>query len=422
MKKYGVVINATVVAQKALDMGLAKTKDELTAGMRAQAAYQLIVESSTDAIGDMARTSDSFANTAKAASAAWEDFMAELGKELLPTATAILQWAVGYLKDVVFVIKEIQMLVDRLQAAQARATGKWRMGMPPGGDRRQEVTEPMPTAPGTEQAEAISKVTEAISQRTKAEAELVEMQSRQHIQAAALAEENLRAYIERSNAEIEAEKAMLEEKIALQEEYFTARTEREMAAYAESTRLWGEAHRAEVQTLKMREQANKQYAGAFLNILGFIRTKSLAVQLGILAAQTAIQYGQAVASAHAGAALALATIPPPAGEAVAAERLAYGLALAKGVLIAGAGKAIGMAISAATAPSTTTSGFSPAARATVEGPAIPTIEAERQRGLTIIIEGDVLADEYYLEYLASKISEAVEDRDVSLVASETRAF
>ena len=66
MKKYGVVLNATTVQQKALEMGLAETKDELTAADKAQAAYKLMVEGSTAAIGDMARTSDSYANQLKA--------------------------------------------------------------------------------------------------------------------------------------------------------------------------------------------------------------------------------------------------------------------------------------------------------------------------------------------------------------------
>jgi len=87
MKKYGVVINATRVQQEALNMGLANTKNELTAAHKAQAAYKLILESSKAAIGDMDRTSHEYANTTKRLDAEWEDFVATLGNSLIPTAT-----------------------------------------------------------------------------------------------------------------------------------------------------------------------------------------------------------------------------------------------------------------------------------------------------------------------------------------------
>ncbi len=90
MKKYGVVLNVAVVTQKALEMGLAATKAELTAGMKAQAAYELMLAGSTAAIGDMARTADGYANTLKKAQAVWEDFMASLGSLILPVATKVL--------------------------------------------------------------------------------------------------------------------------------------------------------------------------------------------------------------------------------------------------------------------------------------------------------------------------------------------
>lgn len=84
MKKYGVVLNATVTQQKALEMGLALTKNELTAGHKAMAAYQLIVEGSAAAVGDMARTSGDYANQMKKLEANIEDVKAVLGQELLP--------------------------------------------------------------------------------------------------------------------------------------------------------------------------------------------------------------------------------------------------------------------------------------------------------------------------------------------------
>ncbi|HCY86590.1 MAG TPA: hypothetical protein DHV36_15760 [Desulfobacteraceae bacterium] len=89
MKKYGIVLNQTRIEQKALNMGLADTKKELTLADKAQAAYKLMLESSAAAIGDMERTSLEHANTTKRLSAEWEDFSATLGQKFLPAATSI---------------------------------------------------------------------------------------------------------------------------------------------------------------------------------------------------------------------------------------------------------------------------------------------------------------------------------------------
>ena len=50
----------------------------------------------------------------------------------------------------------------------------------------------------------------------------------------------------------------------------------------------------------------------------------------------------------------------------------------------------------------------------------PLEEEEEKGGLTIHIHGDVLADDAYIERLAEKITEAVETKDIHLVASNAR--
>lgn len=92
MKKYGVVLLASTVQQEALEMGLAATKKELTASHKAMAAYKLIVEGSTFAIGDMARTSDSYANILKDFKADMEDFSASLGQFVIPALKELVKW------------------------------------------------------------------------------------------------------------------------------------------------------------------------------------------------------------------------------------------------------------------------------------------------------------------------------------------
>lgn len=99
MKKYGVVINASTVEQQALTMGLAATKDELTAADKAQAAYQMMLDASSAAIGDMARTSDGYANQLKQFHALTEDLTAAMGKRLLPIAADVLGKINSGMKD-----------------------------------------------------------------------------------------------------------------------------------------------------------------------------------------------------------------------------------------------------------------------------------------------------------------------------------
>jgi hypothetical protein len=87
MKKYGVVLSAASIEQKAFSMGLATTKEELTPAIKAQAAYQMMVEGSSAAMGDMERTQASYANQMKQLSANWEEFVGIIGQEFLPYAT-----------------------------------------------------------------------------------------------------------------------------------------------------------------------------------------------------------------------------------------------------------------------------------------------------------------------------------------------
>ena len=55
-------------------------------------------------------------------------------------------------------------------------------------------------------------------------------------------------------------------------------------------------------------------------------------------------------------------------------------------------------------------------------PEIPATGDDQRGQTTIIFEGDVLADEFYIEMLAEKLSGMVEDRDVRLVASDAREY
>jgi hypothetical protein len=91
MKKYGVVLNETVIKQEALRLGLWKGKGMVDANTKAQIAYELMLKGSTAAIGDQQRTMGSYANQMKLLKANVENIAAAIGDELLPKVT---EWVV----------------------------------------------------------------------------------------------------------------------------------------------------------------------------------------------------------------------------------------------------------------------------------------------------------------------------------------
>lgn len=91
MKKYGVVINETLLKQKALELGLTDTIRVLNPAEKAQAAYALMLEGTTAAQGDAIRTQGSFANQTKRLKAAAVDLGTSLGSVLLPPLTNALE-------------------------------------------------------------------------------------------------------------------------------------------------------------------------------------------------------------------------------------------------------------------------------------------------------------------------------------------
>lgn len=99
MKKYGVVLNSTIIQEKALAAGLAKSKDELTAANKAQAAYMLMMEGSAAAIGDFARSQGSFANQLKILQGNWSELVTTIGERFLPVATEVISVINRWMSD-----------------------------------------------------------------------------------------------------------------------------------------------------------------------------------------------------------------------------------------------------------------------------------------------------------------------------------
>src|SRR3990172_1181647 len=85
LRSVGVFLSETKVKAKAAELGLAGAHGELSDGAKVLARYQLILEETTTAQGDFARTADGAANSQRILNAEFEDSKALLGEKLLPT-------------------------------------------------------------------------------------------------------------------------------------------------------------------------------------------------------------------------------------------------------------------------------------------------------------------------------------------------
>ena len=89
LRALGINFDAAAVKAKAMQLGLADANGEISQGALVQARYALIVEQTSTAQGDFARTADGMANSTKSAAAAAEDAQAKFGEALAPVMTKV---------------------------------------------------------------------------------------------------------------------------------------------------------------------------------------------------------------------------------------------------------------------------------------------------------------------------------------------
>ena len=108
VRRFGIVITEAELKAELQRMGIEKNINLVTAQEKVQARLNLIIAGTTDAQGDAARTSDSFANSMKALSAEFSEFMAE-------AITPMLADMVRNLKDGIIATKEFLRSVGLLE-------------------------------------------------------------------------------------------------------------------------------------------------------------------------------------------------------------------------------------------------------------------------------------------------------------------
>ena len=91
VRRFGVVITEATLKQELLRMGIKRTGDEVTNAEKVQARLNIILAGTTDAQGDAARTSNSYANEVRGLKASLSGLGVEIGEEVLPVLTKIVQ-------------------------------------------------------------------------------------------------------------------------------------------------------------------------------------------------------------------------------------------------------------------------------------------------------------------------------------------
>jgi hypothetical protein len=84
LRRFGVMLSAAAVSAKAVELGLAKSAKEVSQSAKVQATYALILEQTTKAQGDFARTADGKANADRIRAAQYEEALTKLGEVITP--------------------------------------------------------------------------------------------------------------------------------------------------------------------------------------------------------------------------------------------------------------------------------------------------------------------------------------------------
>lgn len=121
LRRFNILISDAQVQQKALEMGLAATKDEITDGMKVQARYALIQEQLGAAQGDFARTSGGLANAQRILAATVTNLSATLGQVMLPTVLKGVQALQGFAERIQAMSAPAQALIVKLGLVAAAA-------------------------------------------------------------------------------------------------------------------------------------------------------------------------------------------------------------------------------------------------------------------------------------------------------------
>lgn len=148
LKELGIVITETTLQERLKAKGLDKLTGQALLQAKAQETIAMAMEKSKNALGDFARTSDSFANTQRAVLSRLQDVAANIGKEFLPALRNLMSSFMdatdegGVLafvfakigQSISFTLNGIATLVAGIQelvVAAKRLKSEWELSMDP---------------------------------------------------------------------------------------------------------------------------------------------------------------------------------------------------------------------------------------------------------------------------------------------------
>lgn len=168
LRALGVNINEAAVAEKALELGLVGTNGELSEAAKVQARYALILDQTTTAQGDFARTSDGLANSLRQFSAIKQDMLVELGNVILPLVVEGL----SYLKPILVdqIIPAFEGFVEKI----GTVTSAIQSGMEPIEVLRVALNQFLPPETSAAIIEGIEKIIAGVQQIAAAVAPYIE--------------------------------------------------------------------------------------------------------------------------------------------------------------------------------------------------------------------------------------------------------
>jgi hypothetical protein len=166
LKRLGVNINQATIEAKAMELGLYDLNGELSVAGKAQASYALIMEQTTLAQGDFARTSKGLANQQRILKASFENVKTTIGTALLPAVNAFMNVVTGIVSTPAFQ-EWLAKAVEWLSAVATKVVDV--IGLLVKGD----ISGALTSVFGSETATKIINVTSAISGFIKQVADFV---------------------------------------------------------------------------------------------------------------------------------------------------------------------------------------------------------------------------------------------------------
>ena len=132
IRLYGVAVTDANLSNYALELGINKTTDAMTENEKIMLRMSFMLRAMQDSAGDFVKTQNTWANTTKLLSETWKTFLTVLGDTVRIVFTGALNWIVGFVQNLVIVMKYIRGFFAILSDASTRfdefgdiIAGKW---------------------------------------------------------------------------------------------------------------------------------------------------------------------------------------------------------------------------------------------------------------------------------------------------------